>query len=186
MNDQLLRLEVGLLVLRHGRRSVLEALALAENQSLEALEREITALATRKTVRKPKPITTESVIAKAFAERPEVIPSVEALVRDYENKTFLPHLRDVQRFIDRVGGPRGRLKSRSTALHQLIKALAKMRSDEIAELTRPSDRSDQSDYELLAREIMGTSTASSRPDRSDRDIESRNPNTSITDDDRIL
>ena len=158
MSDQLLQLEVRLLVLRHGRKAVLGALARVGSQSFEEVERELSALEARRPVRKAKAvITTESVISTAFAERPADIPMVEALVRKYENKTFLPQLRDVQRFIDRAGGPRGRLKSRSSALHQFIKSLAKMSSAEIELLVTDSGQPAKSDYELLAREIMGTS-----------------------------
>lgn len=165
MSDQLLQLEVRLLVLRYGRRAVLGALAQLGNQSLEEVESELSALEARKIVRKPRAaVTTESVISTTFADRPADIPMVEALVRRYENKTFLPQLRDVQRFIDRAGGPRGRLKSRLTALHQFIKSLSKMSSADIELLASDSDRSGKSDYELLAREIMGTSHAL-RPDR---------------------
>jgi hypothetical protein len=165
MNERLLQLELRLLVLRHGRRAVLDALATSESQSVEELESEISALEGRKTARKPKVVTTESVIAKAFAHRPEAIPVVETLVRKYENKTFLPHLREVQRFIDRVGGPRGRLKSRSTALNHVIKALAKMSSEELSQVTDGAETHGESDYEILAREIMGPTAEGSSSDR---------------------
>jgi hypothetical protein len=167
MKDQLLQLEMQLLVLRHGRRAVLQALAQLGNHTLEEVESEIWELEARKTTRKPKPVTADTVIAKAFSERPSDIPLVEALVRDYENKVFLPQLRDVQRFLDRIGGTRGRLKSRSTALPQLIKSLARMSSAELKDLRQDAGHSGKSDYELLAREIMGTSTMPLRPgDRS--------------------
>lgn len=169
MRDPLIGLELRLLLLRHGRGAVLEALANVGDQTVEDLEREIAEVASKKAKRKPRQTSTASLIAKVFHDRPELIPVVERLVMHYENKTVLPQLRDVQRLLTRLGATQGRLRSRSTALPRLVRALAEMDADEIERLSQPEDGSSDSDYALLAREIMG----GSMPNRAQRIIGGR-------------
>jgi hypothetical protein len=42
------------------------------------------------------------LVGVAAQERPEIAEPLRALAVGYENRTFLPQLRDVQRFLDRT------------------------------------------------------------------------------------
>lgn len=151
----MLELELRLLLLRYGRRLVLETLASLGTQTIEDFEREISAIEDRRDRRAHKTApSARTLIMEAFRDRPEVIIAVETLVANYEKRTFLPQMRDVQRFLNRYGEGSGRLRSRRTALTQLIEALAKMTPAQIADLSKTSEGSNDSDYALLAREIM--------------------------------
>src|SRR5688572_10966134 len=114
--DSLVRLEVRLLVLRYGRRKLVETIANLDDKSIEDIEKEISAAEARRLKKGSQTISTPDLIKKSFHERPELIPVIERLMSRYENKTFLPQLRDVQRFVDRVGATHGRLKSRQAAI----------------------------------------------------------------------
>ncbi len=82
---------------------------------------------------KPKPKraqpTLPDLVAAQAAEHPEIAEPLRALFVGFENRTFLPQLCDVQRFLDRVGVAPGKLKSRTAAAPLLIRALGKLRPD---------------------------------------------------------
>jgi hypothetical protein len=141
-------------------------LAAISEETIEDVEREIAAAESRKTRRKPTIVEVPQLIAETFKDRPALVPSIQTLANKYENKTLLPHLRDVQRFLERLGVTKGRLKSRQTALGPFIKALATMNSDDIAKLSAVSEGETDSDYALLAREIMSGGAARNRIQRS--------------------
>ena len=156
--DQILQLELRLLMLRYSRRKILEGLAALGEQTLEAIEAELTAVheatTRKKSKARPKPQLSE-VITQECQGRPEIAKVVQLLATRFENRTFLPQLKDVQRFLDRFGAAsRGRLKSRSTAVGKIIHVLAQMHLDELTRLAEPAPAND-SDYAVLARQIMG-------------------------------
>lgn len=161
--DALLKLDIRLLLLRYGRRRVLDALAGLTDHTPEELEREIATAEDRKTKKKARTSSTSEMVASVFRDRPELVPTVEQLMNRYENKTFLPQLRDVQQFLDRVAGTRTRLKSRKTAIGPLLRALSSMKADDIPRLTAAAETtSGDSDFALLARAIMTGSSGRKR------------------------
>ena len=56
---------------------------------------------------------------------------LKTLAARFENRTFLPQLRDVQRLLDRAGYPHGRLKSRCEAARHVMKMLSRPSTDEL-------------------------------------------------------
>jgi hypothetical protein len=152
-----------MLTLRYGRGAVLAALARAGDQTVEDLEGQLATLEARKDKQKAKTISTASLISSGFQDRPELIPAVESAITRYENRAFLPHLRDVQRFFDRYSVNRTKLKSRKAALPSVIRALATMHSTDIHRLLHSPSPEGDSDYAILAREIMGGSSGKNRP-----------------------
>lgn len=154
MTDRLLELQLELLLLRHGRRAVVEALAGAGGMTPEAVADAIRKVPQR-TKKRSAPPTVESVIQREVGSRPEHMLVVTRLMVEYENKTFLPQLRDVQRFLERATGTHARLKSRAAAAGQLVKALARMPESELRQLAAAATAPGTNDYELLAHEIMG-------------------------------
>ena len=154
MSDVVLELELRLLILRHGRQQVTDALATLGDATVEQVKEAITS-AERQRVGRKRGRPTSEIVTKVFQDRPEIIPVVQGIARAYESKTFLPHLRDVQRFLDRVAGMKGRLKSRQLALRRVIEALRRMDDSELLQLADNAGSGEESDYALLAREIMG-------------------------------
>src|SRR5438132_4425932 len=128
MRNLLLELDVRLLVLRYGRRKVLEILAGIGDQTPGQLEQQLRALEQKpKTGRtkKSKPSLIE-VAASECRDRPEISEPLRTLAVNFENRTFLPNLRNVQGFLDRIGASSRRLKSRTVAGPVLIRALSKL------------------------------------------------------------
>ena len=158
MTQELLDLDVRLLILRHGRAKVLQALAVLGEQTVEELERQMQTLGQKTKPKKRAQPALMDLVAEQAGLYPEVSEPLRALAVAFENRTFLPQLRDVQRLLDRIGAPHGKLKSRTAAAPALIRALAKLGPEELARLTADKPGS-YSEYSLLARAIMGTPPA---------------------------
>jgi hypothetical protein len=154
MSDRLLELQLELLVLRHGRRGVIEALTAAAGMTIEEIETAI-ASTERRAKGRSAPPSPEAIARQAFAGRAGVLPTVLQLLAAYENKTFLPQLRDVQRLVQKSGVTRTRLRSRASAVGAMIKALATMDDADLRRLLVNELSTGTSDYEMLAHEIMG-------------------------------
>ncbi len=160
MTQDLLDIDIRLLLLRYGRPAVLQALARQGDQTVEALEQQLQTLADRKAskAKRAKPSLLDLVAAQA-SDRPDIAEHLRRLALGFEHRTFLPQLRDVQRFLDRAGTAHGKLKSRAVAAPLIIKTLARLSADELARLTAAEATGKESDYTVLARAIMGTTTA---------------------------
>jgi hypothetical protein len=152
----LIDIDVRLLVLRYGRTKVLQALAHQGEQTFEDLERQLQQIAQKPKPKRAQPAIMDLVASQA-QERPEIAEPLRAIAVRFENRTFLPQLRDVQRFLDRSGVTHGKLKSRAAAAPLLIRALTTLPPDDLARLIAPDQAGNDSDYALLARAIMGTS-----------------------------
>jgi hypothetical protein len=155
MTDKLLEIDVRLLVLRHGRRNVLGALARLEDRPIEDLERELAAAEKKPKAKRAQPSAAE-IAAAECQTRPEISEPLRSLAAAFEGRTFLPQLRDVQRFLERLGSPSRKLKSRAVAMPVLIRALAKLAPDELRRLAATDKSTGDSDFSLLARAIMGS------------------------------
>jgi hypothetical protein len=154
MTDKHLEIDVRLLLLRHGRKGVLEALARLEGRTIEDLDRELLA-AEQKPKKKRQQPDIEDVVAAECQKRPEISQPLRSLAAAFERRVFLPQLRDVQRFLERLGVSSPKLKSRAAAMPILIRVLSKMGPDELNRLAVTDKPTSDSDFSLLARAIMG-------------------------------
>jgi hypothetical protein len=155
MMDDLLNIELRLLLLRHGRRNVLKALATITDQTPEQIETELALAEKRKASGKRNTISTVELVGQLSREKPESADMLRTLATRFENRTFLPHLRDVQRFFDRTGYSHGRLRSRREAARQVLRMLSQLGVEELKRLVASPEAQGDSDYALLARQIMG-------------------------------
>jgi hypothetical protein len=154
--DDLLKLDVQLLLLRYGRRKVLDMLATLGEQTGEQLELELELRTAqgRRTKRVRKKSSAVEVLPEISSPTPEVAEALRVLATRYENRMFLPQIRDVQRFLDRLGVAHKTLRSRRDAARRVMIALSKLTLDQLMQLTKLPE-SNSSDYADLAREIMG-------------------------------
>ena len=106
-----------------------------------------------KTRRKAKSIP--ELISDKCKGRENIEAVVSTLVNRYQSRIFLPHLRDVARFFDRSDVKHARLKSRIAALPKVIEILSQLSVDQLDALSRDAVPKEQTDFSLLAREIMG-------------------------------
>jgi len=134
----------------------MQTLAALGEQTLEQAENELRAAEERKPIKKRKTLSVSDAVANGVRERPDAAEFLQLLATRFENRTFLPQLKDVQRFLDRSGAPYKNLRSRSAAGHRVITALCRLSIDELRQLAaRSSSPKADSDYALLAREIIG-------------------------------
>lgn len=161
--NELLDIDVRLLLVRYGRARILQALARLNEQTVEDLETQLQNIANRPKVKRASANAIDLVGAEAKA-RPEIAESLRALAVRFENRSFLPQLRDVQRFLDRTGASHGKLKSRAAATPIVIRTLGKLAPDHLAQLLLDKTNTD-SDYALLARAIMGPKPHSTTDDK---------------------
>lgn len=133
----------------------MQTLAALGEQTLEQAENELRAAEERKPSKKRKTPSVSDAVANAIRERPDAAEFLQLLATRLENRTFLPQLKDVQRFLDRSGVPHKTLRSRSAAGQHVITALCRLSIDELRQLSARSASKDDSDYALLAREIIG-------------------------------
>jgi hypothetical protein len=134
---ELLHAELSLLLIKYGRESVIHGLAKRLHERPEELQRSLEhlqsiALADKKKRQKQhqQPFKLETLLV----EHPSKVNALMTLHSRYENRTFLPELRDVKRFFERHGHHTGSLKSRSLAAPSLFKAIARLPESELSQL----------------------------------------------------
>jgi hypothetical protein len=158
VSDQLLDIDIGLLILRYGRQRVIRALAALGEQSPEELEEQLRmAEQRRKSNRTKLKPSLLDLAAAASVQRPDISEPLRALAIGFENRTFLPELRDAQRFLDRANSSQKKLKSRAGAGPALIRALARLTREDLVRLAGVHDSAGESEFSLLARALMGSS-----------------------------
>lgn len=158
--DELLKLELRLILLRHGRRKVIQVLAALGDQSPEQIEADLAAAEKNKKSAMPRYTPSAAELAAEIArEKPASAEVMRSLAMRYDNRTFLPQLRDVQRFLEQAGVQRKKLRSRREAAKEVFALLSRLRADELQRMVVSAEPAKDSDYALLAREIMRKSTA---------------------------
>lgn len=156
MTDQILDLQLKLLLLQYGRQRVLSALATSVDCSIGDIEREIRALAeVRKSPsRVRKQIKSILDLADvACQENPTIAEPLKKLAHGFNNRTFLPNLRDVERFLHGVPNRR-KSKSREAAAPVVIDVLKKLSKEQLNQLNFETSASSDTDFLELARVIM--------------------------------
>lgn len=154
--QEILDLEVSLLLIKYGKESLFKTIAKRLEIDEAILNNELQILLNSKSFSKnkkrnpPKPFAIDSVI-KGKEEKSNYL---RQLFSRFENKTFLPELKDVKRFFDRyeMSAPKSRLLAKA----HLFKFLAEL---EISELEKLLDQKTTSIREssalgLISDEIL--------------------------------
>lgn|ERR1700735_1506399 len=157
--DDLLKIELGVLLLRHGRKNVIDALAAIGGQTLEEIQAELAIVQQRRVRRNANVPSASELIGQLCVEKSEHSDLLQTLAVRYDNRKFLPHLRDVQRFLDRGGTRHGRMRSRREAAGRVVQALNRLPIEELRNLASRPEAQTESDYALLAKELMGRAKA---------------------------
>ena len=156
MTARLLDLEVRILVLKHGYKRVLAALSKSQGVTEEEIESALFELerskCTKRKSRKIESIT--DIAAKATEKYPEKSKYIVELARRFENKTYLPQMRDVRNFLVPFGLDRNMLKSRVDSTRKVVEKLCELSPSELAELVDFVPSGDSA-FSELAGQIMG-------------------------------
>lgn len=145
-----------MLLAKYGVNRVLESIAKRRDMSVEEIERELRRLEeTRKKSRTSHRKTAKEIVDKAKVENPEKRQILVSLASRFDNKTFLPELRDARRLLERFNSNQKSLKSRADAAPLVFRLLARLPIADIREIASDFDSSGESTYSKLAAAIMG-------------------------------
>jgi hypothetical protein len=160
MTSEFLKVQLRLLVAQFGRKSVLEAFAGLSEASPEQLQEEIARLEAARRAKTPKHDKPLDELLAELPSMPERSTNLfKQLGRLFESKLFLPNLRDTEEFLRRSGAASRKFKSRRKAFGAVLKALSEMPVSELESLVAQNTHAgSQSDYSLLANQLMGKKT----------------------------
>lgn len=155
---ELVDIDVSLILLRYGRAAVLNAMAHRVGVSEEELVGEIERLRIAKeasTARKKK-LGGKFNLAPILVGRDEKADCLKKLSDRFDNRTFLPELKDLKRFFERHGSSASSIKSRASAQTKLFRMLASFGKVDLEKLLAEApERSRVSSLGLISDEILG-------------------------------
>ncbi|MBX8555889.1 hypothetical protein K5D43_15490 [Pseudomonas cichorii] len=150
--------DISVLLLRYGKSAVLRALSHKINMSHEGLisELERARVAQEVSFLKKKRVEAKFNLDAVLAGHEGKDLFLRKLLERFENRTFLPELKDVKRFFERYGGSSVQLKSRASSQLKLFRLLASLKVEDLEKiLTDPPVRSKFSSLGLISDEILG-------------------------------
>ena len=157
MNDKnLLRLEVKLLLLKYGRKALIEAFSNLELVTIEDLEKEIQLYRSNKKAKLPRPEKSTEEVLNSFEINEDSRKMILYVIDKFRSKAFLPNLRDAITFLQLEGSSKRNVKSRQDTLPLVISSLAQMSKNRLQSIYKDlQDYGDQSDFSILANKLMG-------------------------------
>ena len=161
-DETLLDLELRLLIARHGRTRVSEALSAIGDVDVAGINTGIKAYehkAERNRAQRRPRKTMAEMVRDAHPKSFEARSLLEELGRAYEGKEFLPELREVRRFLESRGSSATTFRSRADALPTVLRVLALCALDELQALhNKRRDRG--SDLGIITAQILGPANQS--------------------------
>jgi hypothetical protein len=147
--------EVALLLAKYGKSALLKALAQKINLTPEQLESILQATPAPGRSAHPRKKPSASDLVDALAqENPEKAQSLRTLQARFENRSFLPELRDVKRFFDQRHRELGSAKSRVETFPKVLKLLAELDTAELAGLCQSQPEAGRSSLGIISDEIL--------------------------------
>ena len=163
-NKTLLDLELRLLIARHGKTRVSEVLSAIGDVDLTVIDTGITDYEEKakrnKTQRRPRK-SIEEMVRNANPDSLDAKRLIEKLARAYENKEFLPELREVKHFLESRRVPVAKFRSRADALPTVLRVLAQYELDDLQVLGE-NRRVRGSDLGIITDQILGRGNDSGR------------------------
>jgi hypothetical protein len=153
--EQFLEYEVALLLARYGENKVAAALAARLGVPTEVLLEKLRQLAQVKPRQRNKKVPDLGGFVRQLAlESPQTGTCLLQLFKNFENRTFLPELKDVKRFFDRHGTALGSVRSRTEAAHRLFRLLASLGLPELDSLCVSNRHEGLSSLGIISDEIL--------------------------------
>ena len=157
-NTQALNIQLTALVAVHGLQRVQKALAGIDDGHVAQLdkvgtaknERKATAASSKKARRRK---SVDEIIREADID-PTVRSLVQELAHAYEQKSFLPDLWRVRKFLESEGVEASKLRSRDAALPKVIDVLAHQSHSRLQDLLAES-KSSRGELAILTDQILG-------------------------------
>lgn len=138
---KLLEADIAMLLLRYEKSSVINALAKSLQLSEAELEEKLFDVLKNRFAHAPAKKNSDSQFSidrllqgREYKEKP-----LRQLYAKFENKTFLPELRDVKLFLDKNKKPSVSIKSRASAKGKIFPILAELELDVLEKLASSED-----------------------------------------------
>ena len=160
MKEKILNIEIRLLIVKYGYKNILEALSKTKGTSIDEIESLIVSLQKKSAIRKPTKKKSVMEVAEDVISGAENHASLHKLALKYQNKEFLPQLKDVRRFLERSGIKSNKLKSRLNSTKKVFEFLKGLSKHELESLLTEIPENGESAFSALANEIIG-----SQPDK---------------------
>ena len=156
-DKDLLGLELRLLIARHGKARINEALSSMEDVGLATLDADVKAYEGRARKSRARPRSMKGIddlIQEASPGSPDTGRYIRKLALAYEDRQFLPEFREVKRFLESRRTSAVKFRSRADALPAVIQVLAQTELDELATLDERR-RARGGDLGIIANQILG-------------------------------
>lgn len=149
--------EVSLLLAKYGKNAVLAALASKLNIDEVELERKLNEIPSpRHATQSREKISPLTLADSLVSKHPDKAAQLKALAARFDNRDFLPELRDVQRFFEDHSQDVGRLRSRQQAFRKLLSLLVELDLQELNSILEGATRSSYSALGVISDEVMRT------------------------------
>lgn len=158
--SQPVMLWIKLLLAQHGRRSVIAALAEAEDSDFDTIEREVDSLRERRAAKR-RPRRDLDELLEDLRLDPECYALVKRIGCAYLSKRYLSELWRVRRFLETHGVDSAKIRSRTAALPLVLDVLGGLPIAGLRELAAESEGTGKGDLRIIADQILGTSETSS-------------------------
>lgn len=153
--DEILELELSLLLINYGERKVLRSLAKVNglnDSELETKLKRIHQLEKKPASKKSK--DPSKAIEEIISQHPQKSQLLALLYSRFQNRSFLPEMRDIKRLFNRHSLESNNLKSRNTSASKVFRLLAGLDEKELEELTQEQDKTTYSSLGIISDEIM--------------------------------
>ncbi len=162
MKNDFLQIELDLLLLKYGEAAVIKALSISIDTTEDELKEKIQVLKEKKlkTPKRPRQQKQPLDIAKEVIKGSSGESQLMDLAILYQNKQFLPQLKDVKRFLGRFNINKN-IRSRNEATRVVFELLKQCSADELNKFSTDINTNSQSSFAKLADHIMGDSGSKS-------------------------
>lgn len=151
-----LKYEASLLLARYGRDAVLRAMAEKLNCSQTELESALAEIERqRPAVRRSRAVASFEAVESIVREHPAKAKQLRSLHDQFQNRTFLPELRDVRRFFEEHSQNLGHEKSRAASLPRLLRLLGSLDPSELDLLREDGESGTRSSLGIISDAILG-------------------------------
>lgn len=155
MKDEILNIEIRLLIAKYGYENILGVLSNVKGTSVDEIELLVASLQNKKAMRKPTRKKSIMEVAEDVISGAEHYALLYKLAIKYQDKEFLPKLKDVRRFLERSGINSDALKSRLNSTKKVFEFLRGLSKHELESLLTDIPEDGESAFSALANEIIG-------------------------------
>ncbi len=154
---EILQAHLSLLILQYGEKMILESLAILRKQTVDEMESLLNDI--YKTGYSQSKETHKQAKSRLSSEQlllfdPEKTDLLKSLKSKFENRIFLPELKDVRRFLENHGEPARNIKTRNVALNKVLKILISLSIADLEKL-QVTENSVVSGLGIISDQILG-------------------------------